>query len=118
MKRSIFLCVVFFACGAVIGGEPTPAEPQSVLANPPAAAAAPAAAAEPVRVADDCACHNDSCRQPRRTRSHSVTEGCCTDGNCQTYSVRTVEDEVTRRRWFGGGTVVRKSSRTVQRPVR
>lgn len=109
MKWSIFLCVVFFACGAVIGGEPTPAEPQSVLAPTPAPA--PAASA-------DCACRNGSCRQPRRVHTHSVTEGCCTDGNCQTYSVRAVEDEVVRRRWLGGGTVVRKNSRSVQRPVR
>lgn len=115
MKRSIFLCVVCFACGVAYGGEPTPAEPQSVLANQPVAAAP---AAEPVVVAADCACRNGSCRLPRRTHTHSVTEGCCTDGNCQTYSVRTVDDEVTRRRWIGGGTVVRRNSRTVQRPVR
>lgn len=112
MKRSIYTCVVFCACGFAFGGEPTPAEPQSVLANPPAAqetVTAPAA---------ECnACCKGACRLPRRTHTHSVAEACMSDG-CQNYSVRTVEDEVTRRRWFGGGTVVRKNSRTVQRPVR
>lgn len=111
MKRSIYTCVVFCACGFAFGGEPTPAEPQSVLINPPAATqAAPVAAA-------DCDCHAGKCCPPRRTHSRSVTEGCTSDG-CQTYSVRAVEDEVTRRRWLGGGTVVRKNSRTIQRAVR
>lgn len=113
MKRSIYTCVVFCVCGFAFGGEPTPAEPQSVLATQPAPAqevvAAPAAACN--------ACCTEACRQPRRTHKHSVAEACLSDG-CQNYSVRTVEDEVTRRRWFGGGTVVRKNSRTVQRPVR
>lgn len=108
MKRSIYTCVVFCACGFAFGGEPTPAEPQSVLAPAPEAAAAPAAKCEGGRCA---------CRTPRRTHTHSVAEACMSDG-CQNYSVRAVEDEVTRRRWFGGGTVVRKNSRTVQRPVR
>lgn len=106
MKRSIYTFVVACACGISFGGEPTPAEPQSVLANPPAAQATA-----------DCNCCASACRLPRRTHTHNVTEACCSDG-CQNYSVRTVEDEVTRRRWFGGGTVVRKNSRTVQRPVR
>lgn len=109
MKRSIFTCVVFCVCGVAFGGEPTPAEPQSVLANPPAAQEAVTTAG--------CNCLSGKCCPPRRTHTRNVTEGCCTDG-CQTYSVRTVEDEVTRRRWFGGGTVVRKNSRTTQRPVR
>lgn len=119
MKRLIFTCVVFFACGTVFGNEPTLAEPQSVLATPPAAAAAPVAKAKPTAVVTTSgACRNGACRFPRRTHTHTVTEGYCTDGNCQQYRVRTEEDTVTRRRWVGGGTVVRKNTRTVQQPVR
>lgn len=114
MKRSIYTCVVSCVCGFAFGGEPTPAEPQSVLATPPAATQQEVVTAP----ATDCStCCNGPCRQPRRTHTHTVAEACLSDG-CQNYSVRTVEDEVTRRRWFGGGTVVRKNSRTVQRPVR
>lgn len=112
MKRSIYTCVVFCACGFAFGGEPTPAEPQSVLANPPAAQET---AASPAAECNNCC--KGACRLPRRTHTHTVAEACCADG-CQNYSVRTVEDDVSRRRWFGGGTVVRKNSRTVQRPVR
>lgn len=109
MYQVFLTCVAVCACTLAVGGEP-----QSVLVNPPASAPA-----EPVvvQVADSGNCCNCPTRQPRRTHTHNVTEACCSDG-CQTYSVRTVEDEVTRRRWFGGGTVVRKNSRTVQRPVR
>jgi len=96
-----FVCVLASVCACVaFSGEPTPAEPQSVLtADSPTAAPA-------VATATDCV----DCQQPGLI---------CVNGRCgsRLYSVQSEQQESCRNRLFGGH-VVRKTQRTVVKPVR
>jgi hypothetical protein len=104
MKSFVCLLASFCACVS-FAGEPTPAEPQSVLkveAPATVVVAAPVAAAAPCTA---CA------QQPALI---------CVSGQCGTsrlYSVQAEEKEHCRNRLFGGH-VVRKTQRTVVKPVR
>ena len=94
MKSFVCLLASFCACVS-FAGEPTPVEPQSVLVG----AATPSAPA--------C----DNCSQPALI---------CVNGPCGTsrlYSVQSEQQEHCRNRLFGGH-VVRKTQRTVVKPVR
>lgn len=138
--KSVFFAaaVAVFVCGSVFGdepvsvlnhGAPTPAA-AAVVAAP--AAAAPAAAqissptpttireivvvdarpSRPIVIMGNTPrrCVNGKCA----TKSSSV----CTGPNCQKYRVDETESETVRKRWFGGGVVVRNNNRTVVKPVR
>lgn len=104
MKFSVCLLASFCACIS-FAGEPTPAEPQSVLkveAPATVVAAAPVAAAP---------CTDCVTQQPALI---------CVSGQCGTsrlYSVQSEQHEHCRNRLFGG-KVVRKTQRTVVKPVR
>jgi len=97
----VALCV---ACSVAAAGNT--GEPVSVLVQQPTAVvvtAAPAAVVAPACV--DCV-------------SAAPASVVCLSGKCQKlYSTETTQDESCRHRLFGGH-VVRKSTRTVVKPVR
>jgi hypothetical protein len=104
--KSFFVCLLASFCACVsFAGEPTPAEPQSVLK---VEAPATVVALPPglLCVSGKCGCGSDQCG--------------CVSGRCGTsrlYSVQSEQQEHCRNRLFGGH-VVRKTQRTVVKPVR
>ena len=97
-----FVCFLASVCACVaFSGEPTPAVPQSVLT-----ADSPKVAPTPAESAPACV----DCQQPALI---------CVNGRCgsRLYSVQSEQQESCRNRLFGGH-VVRKTQRTVVKPVR
>lgn len=104
-----FFALAAFVCGSVFAGEPA-----SVINAP---APAPVVIVEgrqprPIVIMEGTPrrCVNGRCS----TSSSAV----CTGPNCQKYSVKDDATETVRKRWFGGGVVVRNNNRTVVKPVR
>ena len=90
--KSFFVCLLASFCACVsFAGEPTPAEPQSVLK-----VEAPATV---VALPPGLLCVSGRC------------------GTSRLYSVQSEQQEHCRNRLFGGH-VVRKTQRTVVKPVR
>lgn len=105
MKSVVCFLASMCACVA-FSGEPTLAEPQSVLTADSPAKAAPVAAPATEAAAPACT----DCQQPALI---------CVNGRCgsRLYSVQSEQQEYCRNRLFGGH-VVRKTQRTVVKPVR
>jgi hypothetical protein len=57
-------------------------------------------------------CLNGRCSTTTRASST------CTGPNCQQYKVQETDTETARRRWLGGGYVIRNNNRTVVKPTR
>lgn len=93
MKSFVCLLASFCACAA-FGGEFASPEPQSVLTVAPAAPCTACAQPAPALI-----CVNGQC------------------GSSRLYSVQSEKTEHCRNRLFGGH-VVRKTQRTVVKPVR
>lgn len=112
MKFFVCLLAAFCACSA-LGGEFSSPEPQSVLtAQAPAAVVVEAAPAAGCAKCADSAC---TCRAQSAAPALICVNGQC--GSSRLYSVQAEEKEHCRNRLFGGH-VVRKSQRTVVKPVR
>lgn len=131
MKTIFALCVAAFVCGSAVAGELTSVVNHSAPA-PAVAADAPAAP-----VAAPCVncpsqevlvVQGQPARQivivegaPRRCvngRCSSSSNTVCTGPNCQKYAVKEDATETVRKRWIGGGYVIRNNARTVVQPVR
>lgn len=109
MKWFMFLCVAVFVSSTTFGQEPTPAEPQSVLASdaaPAATTASPDAAAATVDATPVAAgrCRNGVCLLPWRDRTVSVAASGCGE--------EVVARTVSRPEWFGCGRVERTRCHT------
>jgi hypothetical protein len=107
--RSVFaFAVAAVVSGVAFGGQ----EPQSVLVESPAPAVASSAGCDCGCRKNDCGCSNGACQ--------SQSQLICVNGRCgeqKLYSADTRSNETCRNRLFGG-KVVRKTSRTVVKPVR
>ena len=109
--KSCFVAIVAVLSFVSVAAAGNSGEPQSVLVNhgqaaPAAITSAPVVvAAAPVAACNDCV---------------SAPAPVCTSGRCQTqkrYNVEQETNEHCRNRLFGGH-VVRKTNRTVYKPVR
>jgi hypothetical protein len=111
---ALFVACVSFVATAAVAGEPTPADGyQSVLATKQSTvAAAPVVVSQPATVV--------VAPQPVVIELAPAASPCA-NGRCQSapklYNAETCNSESCRNRLFGG-TVVRKNSRTVYKPVR
>jgi len=124
--KSVFFALVAIVCGSALAGESV-----SVLKHSDTVATTPApAAAAPVAVPANevLVVESQPARQivivegaPRRCvngRCSTSSRSVCTGPNCQKYVVQEDATETVRKRWFGGGYVVRNNARTVVKPVR
>ena len=121
--KYVFFALVSIICGSVMAGEPV-----SVLNHGAAAAAAPSVAAAAPAASEVVVVESQPARQivivegaPGRCvngRCSTSAQSICTGPNCQKYSVKEDATETVRKRWFGGGVVIRNNARTVVAPVR
>jgi hypothetical protein len=112
MKSFVCLLASFCACVA-FGGEFSSPEPQSVLkVEAPATVVVEAA---PAAACAKCAASACDCCAKSAQPSLICVSGQC--GSSRLYSVQAEEKEHCRNRLFGGH-VVRKTQRTVVKPVR
>lgn len=104
MKTCFTFAVVSLIAATTFGGEIAADGTQSVLVQPQVAAAT----TTPAVIVETAPCYGGRCHR-----------SACANGQCGTrlYSVEERNSESCRNRLFGG-TVVRKNSRTVLRPVR
>lgn len=128
--KSVFFAFVALVCGSVLAGE-MPSVVNHNQAAPVVAAAAPAPAAAPCvncPANEVLVVEGQPSRQivivegaPRRCvngRCSSSSQSVCTGPNCQKYAIREDATETVRKRWLGGGVVIRNNARTVVKPVR
>lgn len=124
---------VVTTCAMLVCGFVSAAEAVSVL-NHSEPAAATAAAAPVAAPCNNCSSQEvlvvqgQPARQivivagaPRRcvnSRCSSSSNTVCTGPNCQKYAVKEDVTETVRKRWIGGGYVIRNNARTVVQPVR
>jgi hypothetical protein len=130
--KSVFFALVAIVCGSVFAGEsvsilnhnaPAPAVAAPAPAPAPAAAPCVNCPANEVLVVE-----SQPPRQlvivegaPRRCvngRCSTSSRSVCTGPNCQKYAVKEDATETVRKRWVGGGYVIRNNNRTVVQPVR
>jgi hypothetical protein len=131
--KSVFFTLCALVCGSVLAGEypsvvnhnqaPAPAVAAPAPAPAPAAAPCVNCPANEVLVVE-----SQPARQivivdgaPRRCvngRCSSSSSSVCTGPNCQKYAITENNTETVRKRWVGGGYVIRNNGRTVVKPVR
>lgn len=130
--KSVFFALCALVCGSVFAGEmPSVVNHNSSpapVASAAAPAPAPAAAPDAVPANEVLVIENQPARQivlvqgaPRRCvngRCSSRFSAVCTGPNCQKYAINENTTETVRKRWVGGGYVIRNNGRTVVKPVR
>lgn len=113
--KTIFTVCAILVCGVAFGGEPVsvlnhsaPAQPAAVVVAPTPVVAAPVVVtSRPVIVES----------RPALVAVQQPSRNPCANGKCKLYSVDQQQNEFHRHRLLGG-TVTRKGTRTVVRPVR
>lgn len=121
MKTIFTLCTIAgLVCGAAFGGEPVSVlnhnktGPSDVVVAPAAAPAPVVAAPTPVVVTPAPVVVESG---PTLLAVQQPSRNPCANGKCKLYSVDQQNHEFHRHRVLGG-TVTRKGTRTVVRPVR
>lgn len=118
MKTIFTLCAVL-VCGVAFGGEPVSVLNHGTQAAAPVAAPAPAPSAAPVTVVREVVVPAPVVVEssPTLIAVQQPSRNPCANGKCKLYSVDQQQQEFHRHRLFGG-TVTRKGTRTVVKPVR
>jgi hypothetical protein len=124
--KSVFFTLCAIVCGSALAGESV-----SVLNHNTAPTVAPAPAAAPCVTCpanEVLVVESQPARQivlvqgaPRRCvngRCSTSSSSVCTGPNCQKYAIKEDSTETVRKRWIGGGYVIRNNNRTVVQPVR
>lgn len=130
--KSVCFALVACVCGSVFAGEmPSVVNHNQSTPAPTVVAAAPAPAAAPCV---NCPANEVLVVQGQPSRQIVIVEGAprrcvngrcstssssvCTGPNCQKYAIKESNTETVRKRWVGGGYVIRNNGRTVVQPVR